>query len=185
MTISRASRAAVAAGLAATVLLGGCTNRAPATLPPLEAAAVADTYDDTLAELGLRLTDRGGLVDQDLEPDPDGTHLSLYVAPLGPRDDIAYVEGLVEVTAVFAEDVFERWPDLESFDVCQEGVPQEGADSAPARTQVTLTREAAASVDWSTAELADVLAATQDHADSNVRLIDSDLRAVARDVVNR
>lgn len=182
MTISRT---AVAAGLAATVLLGGCTANDAATLPPLEAAAVADTYQDALAELGLRLTDRGGLVDEDFEPDPDGTHLSLYVAPIGPRDDAAYVDGLVEVTAVFADDVFDRWPDLESFDVCQEGVPQEDADSAPARTQVTLTREAAASVDWVTADVGDVLDTAQDHDGSRVFLIDSDLRPLARNAVNR
>lgn len=182
MTISRT---AVAAGLAATVLLGGCTANDPAPLPPLEAAAVADTYEDALAELGLRLTDRGGLVDEDFEPDPDGTHLSLYVAPLGARDDDAYVDGLVEVTAVFADDVFDRWPGLQSFDVCQEAVPPEGSDSAPARTQVTLTREAAAAVDWDTTDLAELMAVTEDHRDAKVLVFGDELRALARAAINR
>lgn len=178
-------RFAVAAALTATVLLGGCTADEPATLPPVEAAAVAEAYEDELAELGVRLTDRGGLVDEDREPDPDGTHLSLYVAPIGDRDDDAYVNGIVEVTAVFARDVFERWPDLESFDVCQEGVPTEGSDSAPARSQVNLTREAAAAMDWATGDLADLMEIAREHGDAKVVAFDDELRAAAREALNR
>lgn len=181
----RTPRPAVAAGLAATVLLFGCTTTEPATLPPLEASAVEETYAAELAELGLQLTDRGGLVDEDFEPDPEGSHLSLYVAPVGPRDDMAYVDGIVEVTALFAQDVFDRWPDLQSFDVCQEAVPPAGDDSAPARTQVTLTREAAGSVDWATADVNDVMDAAQADTDSKVLVLDSDLRPLARETLNR
>lgn len=181
----RTPRTTVAACVAATVLLGGCTTTAPATLPPLEASAVAETYDDDLAALGLRLTARGGLVDEDREPDPEGSHLSLYVAPVGPRGDDAYVEGLIEVTALFARDVFERWPDLQSFDVCQEAVPPDGSDSAPARTQVTLTRAAAAAVDWDSTDLADLMAVAKDHRGANVLVFGDDLRAVAREALNR
>lgn len=178
--------AAVAACLVATVVLSGCMpTDEPATLPPLEASAVAGTYEDKLSALGLRLTDRGGLVDQSFEPDPDGTHLSLYVAPLGPRDDMAYVEGIVDVTALFAQDVFDRWPELESFDVCQEAVPAEEGATAPARTQVTLTRAAAASIDWTTADVGDVLAATQDDSESKLLFLDSSLRPLAREALDR
>lgn len=167
-----------AAALVVAVLLCGCTDEAAAPLPPLAAEEVAPIYADELAELGLVLTDRGGLVDaQTYEPDPDGTHLSLYVAPVGDRPDEAYVDGLASVTAVFARDVFDRWPELESFDVCQEAVPTQGADSAPARTQVTLTREAARSVDWSRATVDDVATATGEFPESFLFVLDDTLRA--------
>lgn len=168
----------LAAALVVAALLCGCARDVAAPLPPLEAQDVATIYADDLADLGLVLTDRGGLVDAETyEPDPDGTHLSLYVAPSGERSDEAYVDGLASVTAIFAGDVFERWPELESFDVCQEAVPQQGADTAPARTQVTLTREAARSVDWSRATLDDVASATAEFPASFLFVLDDTLRA--------
>lgn len=168
---------AVPAVLAAALALTGCTDTSG--LPPPSASELAPVYEDDLADMGLVLTDRGGLVDSETyEPDPDGRHLSLYVAPVGERSDEAYADGLVTVTALFAQDVFDRWPDLLSFDVCQEAVPPVGADSAPARTQVSLTRAAAASVDWSTATVRDVATAVDADPDSALLVLDDELRAV-------
>lgn len=175
----------VAACLAATMVLSGCTTDGVPQLPPTEASALVDTYEDALAELGVRLTDRGGLMDQAYEPDPEGTHLSLYVAPLEPLPDEAYIDGLVDVTAVFARDVFERWPGLVSFDVCQEVFAPPGSDPDVARTQVALTRDAAAAVDWDTASAGDVVDTAAAAQGSHVLLFDDDLRALLRERLSR
>lgn len=198
------TRAAAALVVAAAVMATGCTTGDPVTtpspsvdesaaaeaddadlggdLPPLEAADLAELYADELAELGLVLTDRGGLVDgSTYEADEDGTHLSLYVAPTGERDEDTYLDGLVDVTAVFAEDVFERWPGLASFDVCQETVPVDGEPTGLPRTQITLTRDAAAAIDWSSADVVDVDDAVAADEGSSLVLLDAELRAVARE----
>lgn len=150
-------------------------------LPPLEAAALVDLYADELADLGVVLTDRGGLVDElTYEADPDGTHLSLYVAPEGDRDEETYLDGLVDVTEVFARDVFARWPGLVSFDVCQETVPTDGAPTGVPRTQVTLTREAAAAVDWASTDIEELDEVAREFEGSSLILLDEELRTAAR-----
>ncbi|MDZ7705080.1 MAG: hypothetical protein U5L04_11430 [Trueperaceae bacterium] len=57
--------------------------------------------------------------------------------------------------------------------------------SAPARTQVTLTREAAASIDWATADVDGVLVATQNDSGSNLIILDATLRPLAREALDR
>lgn len=100
--------------------LVGCGGAEP--LPPVAASEIAPVYADALAEHDMVLTERGGLVDvgDDYTQSEDGTHLALYLAPTRQLNDRAYARGVVELTALFATDVFERWPQLESFDVCQE-----------------------------------------------------------------
>ena len=92
------------------------------------------------------------------DPAPNGTHLALYVHPLDQRPDASsYAEGMWATAALVTPDVFARWPGLESYDICQEAadVPE---PQPPAETQVALTREAAAQVDWSGGSLTDLLA---------------------------
>lgn len=164
--------------------LAGCTDSGPTALPPPTVDEISALYEDDLAAMGLVLTDRGGLVDASTyAADPEGTHLSLYVAPVGARSEQAYIEGLVEVTALFASDIFTRWPGLTAFDVCQEAVPAAGEDSAPARSQVTLGRELALSLDWTGITVAGLLEATGGDAASSFAILDPELRARTREAV--
>jgi len=134
-------------------------------LPPAGALELGPLYGEQLAELGLKLTDRGGLIDRSgggYEPSPEGTHLALYVAPVGDRTVPQYLDGIRDVAVVFA-DVFERWPGLESYDVCQEPAGDDdlgGAEPLPV-TQIELTKEEASAFDWDTVSVIDLVRAAQ------------------------
>ena len=62
---------------------------------------------------------------------------------------------LITVT-VFLPFVFDRWPELHSFDVCQEPF-NSTAETPPSLTIIDLTREAAATVDWGQLDLAGLI----------------------------
>lgn len=150
---------------------GSPVTGADGALPPVDVTELRTTYADELAELGFELTERGGLIDRSdgYENSEAGDHLALYVSPLAPRSDDDYLDGIVEVTAVFA-DVFERWPGLATFDVCQERHRDDPlVDRQLTVTQVELTEETTAAVDWDTADLGDVFLAVEADADSYVR----------------
>lgn len=87
-------------------------------------------------------------------------HLALYLAFVDEDlDDLdRYLDGLVTLTRVFADESFARWPDLESFDVCQ--VPASDSESAPepAITLVDVTREGHAAWVAAGGDLASLLA---------------------------
>ncbi|MEX0873547.1 MAG: hypothetical protein WD646_10770 [Actinomycetota bacterium] len=141
--------------------------RAEATIkPPVRAAALRPIYGPALAELGLVLTARNGLIDRSdggYRNSAEGTHLALYVEPVDERTTPDYVDGIVSVTKVFLPDVFERWPGLESFDVCQEPPPSVDDSSEPEPiTQIEVTREQATGIDWSTVTLADLVSAAEE-----------------------
>ena len=133
----------------------------PEDLPPAGALELESLYGPQLAAMGLRLTDRGGLIDRTgggYEPSATGRHLALYVEPVGDRSVDEYVEG-IRTVAVLLSDAFERWPGLESYDVCQEpvddGTPSE-SEPLPV-TQIELTREEAAAFDWDTVTVVDLV----------------------------
>ena len=132
-------------------------------LPPDDVATLRPLFADDLADLGLRLT-RGALVDPDAgygRPATNRTHLALYVEPTGTYTDEDYVDGIFTVTDLFAPEVFDRWPKLESFDICQEPHPGPGQDdSPPPVTVVNLTRAHADLVDWDDADTAALVAAS-------------------------
>lgn len=134
-------------------------------LPPNEADTFAALYEEDLRPLGVRLT-RSGLVDRTdgkFEYTPEGTHLAIYVEPVGSATTADYVNRIVSVTRVFASTIFDRWPGLETFDVCQE--PPPGVDDAPEPTpftQVDMHRDAAAKITWETATLTDLLVLARD-----------------------
>jgi hypothetical protein len=137
----------------------------PEDLPPAGALELESIYGPQLAELGLRLTDRGGLIDRSgggYEPSATGRHLALYVEPIGDRSVDEYIEG-IRTVAVLLSDAFERWPALESYDVCQEPVDdgtQEESEPLPV-TQIELTREEAAAFDWDTVTVVDLVRASR------------------------
>lgn len=154
-------------------LLTGCSGalesaRAPVptpSLPPDDADAVAALYERELDAMGVRLT-RAGLVDRTdgkFEYSPQGTHLALYVEPVGPATTADYVDRIYSVTRIFASTIFERWSGLETFDVCQEPPPgDDDSPEPPPVTQVTMRRDAAAEVDWKTASLTELLIMAKD-----------------------
>jgi hypothetical protein len=119
-------------------------------------------YDAALATMGLRLT-RATLVDTSgggYRASTQGRHLALYVEPTAERDLAGYAEDLWTLSALMTPDVFDRWPGLESYDICQEPVP--GVDDSaepPPVTQVNLTRGAAERIDWDGGNLTDLLVA--------------------------
>jgi len=141
------------------------TTTLPASLPPASALDLEPYFGASLAELGLRLTDRGGLIDRrggGYEPSATGDHLALYVEPIGDRTQAQYISGIRDVAVVFA-DVFERWPGLASYDVCQEPVAPAGGqdvEDLPV-TQIEITRQQAAVIDWDTVSVAELVGAAQ------------------------
>lgn len=90
--------------------------------------------------------------------------------------DDRYVDGIIQVTRAVT-DAFERWPDLDSLDVCQERHPSDPQrDRQLTVTQIELTRDTAATIDWDTVTLAELLITLDDDPDSFLR-ISNDLAA--------
>ena len=137
------------------------TEPSAGSLPPPEAADLEPIYGEALADLGLRLTPRGGLIDRSdggYVASPTGRHLALYVEPLDERTVAEYIDGIRDVAVVFA-DVFERWPALETYDVCQEP-PDPNGDQGPEPlpvTQIELTREEAEAIEWDSVSVVDLV----------------------------
>ncbi len=162
---------AVLAGLLLTIAAacGGGDNAAQSTAtpdtagrPPKNASEIIPLYKDELAALGLLLTPRNGLIDrsnnQYINSD-EGQHLAIYVEPTRARTNQEYAEGILSVTKIFVPDVFERWPRLESMDVCQEPDPViDNTEEPPPLTQIEFSREQAAAIDWDEVTVADLVA---------------------------
>jgi hypothetical protein len=135
-------------------------------LPPRDAVDLEPLYGEALAELGLRLTVRGGLIDRSgggYVLSAEGDHLALYVEPIGDYSVEQYIEGIRSVALVF-DDVFERWPGLASYDVCQEPVSAYaagGGEEPLPVTQIELTRAEAAAIDLETSTVVDLVRAAQ------------------------
>ncbi len=109
----------------------------------------------------MRIT-RAGLARQVGSRDYDaaGRHLAVYVEATGPVGADVYVANLVPVAQAFLPEVFERFPQLDSFDVCQE--PPAGVDDRPEPrtwTQVLVTRQQVSAVDWDQLDLGRLVSA--------------------------
>lgn len=134
-------------------------------LPPAAALDLEPYYGADLAAIGMRLTDRGGLIDRSgggYLPSAEGTHLALYVEPIGDRTLTEYLDGIRSVTAIFAGDIFDRWPGLVSFDVCQEPTTADDARPEPLPvTQIEMTRDEAAAFDFTSATVLDLMRASR------------------------
>jgi hypothetical protein len=126
-------------------------------LPPGDVPSLRAAIQPIVEPLGLRFT-RGALIDDTegyVESDT-GTHLALYVEPIDDDEygNDRYLENLYQLTADITPFVFESWPGLQSYDICQE--PHQSDDPAYAPfplTQVELSREAAESYDFSAGDL--------------------------------
>lgn len=153
--------------LVAAVVLGAmaCGNDSDDTvadpeLPPVDPLAIAPLFEDELAEIGVRLTDRGGLVDRSngYEFSPTGDHVALYVEPVGTYTDEQYVDGIVSITRAVAPLLFATYEGVASFDICQEPRPEEDLrDEPPPVTQIEMTRDQVEAVDWGAVDLVDLL----------------------------
>ena len=127
-------------------------------LPPEDTAglAVESQLVALYTETGTFLT-RGAVIERRVrlstpssDPYGPGTtsvttqpHLALYLALVDEDlDDVdRYVDAIGPLTQLFAGVSFDRWPDLESFDICL--VPQidSDADPQPAIVLIDVTRE--------------------------------------------
>jgi hypothetical protein len=142
------------------------------TLPPQDLTSIRAVYDEALATMGLRLT-RAALIDLTggrYEPSPDGRHLALYVEPIEPGYTAQqYADRFWTLSALVTPDVFERWPEIESYDICQEPLPEvDDSPEPPPVTQINITRAAAQEVDWVDGDLVELLVAGR--SDEDVRL---------------
>ncbi len=136
------------------------------------------------AETGTLLT-RGALVDRRTlvtSRGPDGygprettaitrPHLAIYLAFVDEDlDDLTrYLDAIVPLTHAFAAAAFERWPDLESFDICLVPASDSDASPEPAIALVDITRDGYARWTAGSADLVDLLELTKDRS-SGVRL---------------
>ena len=113
---------------------------------------------DELAALGMVIT-RASIIDTVngvYTPTPEGNHLAIYVEPMSADFD-DYASSTVDLARLLLPSVFERWPTITSFDICQE--PPPGVDDRETPQSVTVlevTREGAGRVDWSSIDLADL-----------------------------
>ncbi len=133
-------------------------DEAAGKLPLNKKAVIEKVFESPLDRLGLRLT-RGALVDLKTgKPSAKGTHLAVYVEPTEPYTADDYARRVVAVTRVFAPRSFDMWRGLQSFDVCQEPLPEVDArPEPPPKTKVTMTRDAARKLRWKGLDLSTLL----------------------------
>jgi hypothetical protein len=126
-------------------------------LPPADFDTLAAIFDPLVESLGYRLG-RAALIDLDTyEESPEATHLAVYLTPLVAKSPDEYATELVPVARVFLPAVFDTWPGLESFDICQEPFEFEGDTPPPGLTVLDVDRATAEAIDWATIDLTDLL----------------------------
>jgi hypothetical protein len=124
-------------------------------LPADGPEAMAVTFGERLAAMGLRIT-RSRVVEAGRAGSmlPDANHLAVYVEPVESLRLDGYIANIVPLTQLFVPAVFDRWPGVGSFDICQEPSPSEDGSQDPRpMSVVALTREQASAIDWSTVSL--------------------------------
>lgn len=129
-------------------------------LPPTAEAELAAIFDPLIEEYGLRLS-RAALLElgEPYEESESGRFLGLYVEPTGEYTPEEYLENLVPVARIMLTLSFERWPGLEVADVCQEPPPDVDDSETPTpETQVQVSREASAALDWEALALPELIA---------------------------
>jgi hypothetical protein len=132
-------------------------------MPPHTSDELIALLDPIVAPLGFRVT-RAALVDMTTyQASPDGGHLAVYVAPLEDMDADEHAGAFVPLAKAFLPSVFDRWSDLDSFDICQEPHIWLGGGTPPAVTIIDLDRETALAIDWSTVDLATLIALSAEH----------------------
>jgi len=162
--------------------LGACGSdgASAAADRPADLAEVRDVFAADLAELGLRLTDRGGVVDVDggYTPSATGRHLSVYVEPTGEHSTAQYVDGILDTARLLGPEIFERWSEIESFDVCQEPPASvDDADEPAPYTRLDVRREQAEAIDWDGLTLPTFLALASERSEEGLSLfVESSIR---------
>lgn len=152
--------AAVVIAFGALGVTASVAGAAKSDLPPANVRALTKLFRDRLEPYGLRIT-RGLLQNPTTyKPDPAGTHLALYVEPKSAQYATTdYVKNFAKLTHEFVPLVFNRWPGLQSFDICQEPL-NDTREAPPPVTQIYLTRDALDRVaNWKRASLTELLAA--------------------------
>ncbi len=143
------------------------TTIAPADLdgplPPVDAINAEGLFGDEFAALGLRLTNRGGLIDRSnggYVKVETGDHYALYVEPVSESYSVEdYADNLLVLARLVGPALMDRYPGLVSYDICQEPPAAEQEDPyPPPATQIDLSREQVDAVDWETATVADLFA---------------------------
>ncbi len=166
--------AVLALALSCTALAGAAPGE---DLPPARRTAIAKLFDDQLRELGYRTT-RASLVRRRVDGAPtNGPHLAIYVEPIDPVGPSARdsVHDIVPIARLFLPEVFDRWSDLASFDVCQEpATTVDDSPTPPPITQIAVTRKTSAGIDWQDVSLAGLVArAARVHSGEQYGLGDS------------
>jgi hypothetical protein len=91
-----------------------------------------------------------------------GDHLAVYIAPLEEQTGDQYAAAIVPLTRAFLPAIFDLWPGITSFDLCQEPLWVGRYDEAPPLvTIIDLNREQVASVDWDVVTLSDLITAAR------------------------
>jgi hypothetical protein len=135
---------------------------APAGFPPSDERTLIELLQPRVSPFELRMT-RAALIDledQEYEESPTGRHLALYAEPARtPYPVSRYIANMVPLLRSLAVTVFARWPELTSFDVCQEPRPEvNDAETPVPLTRVEIDRQTSESLDWSEVDLTDLLA---------------------------
>lgn len=143
---------------------GQDTNGLDGGRPPVEAKEFEPLIGEALAGLGLALTNRGGLIDTrngQYTQSPDGNHVALYAEPVSDsHTDDQYIDGILETAKLSAPTIFERWSTIETYDICQESPAGRSSYVGVPATQIYMTAEQSAAVDWDTLTLVELIAAT-------------------------
>jgi len=167
--------------LVAALVAAGCTRAdtpeatptaSPEPLPPNNLSAMQALFGPDLERLGLRLT-RTALIDTSegrYSPSPEGKHLAMYAEPIEPYTSERYARNIVPLTKIFVPTVFERWSELESFDICQEPIASDEPEPPPV-SQVNLTREQAQEMDWANLTLEGLIRAAIDEPSEELRVL--------------
>ena len=167
ITVRRSTVVGILVAIAAIAAIVGTAHSAPRAsaagpdLPPSDLTALQKRFDPQMKPLGLRVS-RGLLQNlETYEEDPQGTHLALYVEPIKPGyEEARYLKNFTKLTHEFLPSVFERWKDLQSFDICQEPI-DDPRPSPPPVTQIFVKRTALDRVaNWRRANLTQLLQAS-------------------------
>ena len=133
------------------------TNGEP--LPPAALESLAAIFDPIIEPFGYRVG-RAALIDRaTYRETSDGTHLALYLTPFVDKSAEDFVADFMPLATAFVPTVFDAWPGLVSFDVCQEPYAWEGSTAPPGLTIFDIDRDAADQIDWESVDLAGLIAA--------------------------
>ncbi len=127
-------------------------------VPPSSFNALIEIFQPALDDLDLTLA-RAAVSEFEAGP-----HLALYVVPNGPEGGAqGFLDRTVPLVAALEPLLFERFPGLRTFDVCQEPFQAVRSDDFPLpETLLVMNEEQLDSVpDWSSATLVDLMRAVR------------------------